>query len=243
MVEECIAINSGNTEKILDLLNEYYKQYNLTLVEEKIGSRRSKYTTGPKKYNNHDEYFADNDSSDATDGMATNFYVITDIVSAPNWCVMIFQEHLAIYTLAADNRLTEFLSKELETSAFIYNGSDSVGGYFEFGLWQDGELKDYIEIMIEMVASIIMISGQPRTYGVFTFLNQEIKGLIEEDKRTKGHIKEERIKKLYEHIYEERDKVLDKYGYGCGFDFKRGEADFKAFYLQGHPDDIRKCLL
>ena len=224
-------------------MNEYYKQYNLTLVEEKIGNRRSKYTTGPKEYSDREEYFAENGPCDAPDSMATNFYLITDIVSAPNWCVMIFQEHLAIYTLAADNRLTEFLSKELETSAFTYNGSDSVGGYFEFGLWQDGELKDYIEIMIEMVASIIMISNQPRTYGAFTSLNQEIKGLIEEGKRTKGHIKEERIKKLYEHIYEERDKVLDKYGYRCGFGFDRSESDFKAFYLQGHPDDIRKFLL
>ena len=236
MVWAYIGINSGDTEKVLDLLNEYYQQFKLTLVEEQIGNRRSKYTTGSKEYNNHEEYFADNGISDVPGSMTTNFYLMTDIVSAPNWCVVVFSLNLATYTLSTDNRLSKFLSKELKTNLFSHYINRYIDA-FEFEFWQNGEISDYIHIISSMVID------ETATYGVFTSLDQEIEEIVEYDsKRTDGNIGGEKTGQFYKHAIEETNKLLDKYGYKCGFGFDRSESDCKAFYLKGHPNDINKVL-
>jgi len=49
-------IRSNNSSRILGLIDQYFNDYNLQLVEERIANRKGKYLNSPKTYTNLTEY-------------------------------------------------------------------------------------------------------------------------------------------------------------------------------------------
>jgi hypothetical protein len=137
------AIKSTDHDQILDLTNRYFSKVNLRLVEEKIGTRVSKYTTVSKCYPNLKEYDL-SEIRPLTQHQAqftTNFDFFINLEKSSGWSAFYFPTRLAQYTLNIDKELTSFLSERLDTIAF---------DYFEYTVvdqklirsYQNGELKD-----------------------------------------------------------------------------------------------------
>ena len=125
------AIKSTNYDKVLELTNSYFEKFGLHLIEERVGDKKGKFTLSPKSYKNLQEYetreikpmIGAGDKVEFT----TNFDFFSNLSINPDWCVFSYPTRLAKFTLSIDSDLTEFLSKELDTTAFDYFNYSVVG--------------------------------------------------------------------------------------------------------------------
>lgn len=109
-----IGVKTNDSEKLLDETNNYYQQFNLSLVEERIGKRLGKYVNSPRSYLNLQEY--DNYNSNLTRGkniyFTTNFDLFDSTGDNEKWRIFIYNPRLAKYTLNINSAFASFLSEK-----------------------------------------------------------------------------------------------------------------------------------
>jgi len=136
-----LAIKERESNEILDVINEYYNQYNLSLVEERIGDRSGKYAKSKKWYKNLEDYSADLPIQ--RQFFTTNFE-FNDALQRNKWKVCYDNLREAQYTLSINSQLTEFISKKLQATTFQYLRFDITGMHY-LKSYENGNIEDIFE--------------------------------------------------------------------------------------------------
>lgn len=145
-----VAVQSKDIDKILEVIADYYRQFNLELAELAIGNRQSKYMTLGKRYIddlsfikaiNYGSVFDLND-------VATFFNLYKDIMGNEDWTIIQFRWYASRYNLDADDNLVEKLSEKLNTKVIRYRRGEeyySIVG-FENGILADELTFEYTDV-------------------------------------------------------------------------------------------------
>ena len=143
------AIKTKDTEKTIELIEEYLAISNLHIVEERIGDRKGKYATSPHHYNTLEEYDKDelykNIDKRFTIEFQTAFSIFEPTSENPEWTILYFQPFLAKKTTDMNSKLAKYLSQKLHTTTYEYNEYSVVDWYIA-STYEDGALQDQIQI-------------------------------------------------------------------------------------------------
>lgn len=157
-----IGIKSNDSEKVLVLTDEYYNQSGLSIVEERIGNKNSKYTTAPTSYPSLTEYDRQTDEqlSKFLPAYSTNFDFYENLVENPEWKAFLYNPQLADHTLNINKNLASFLSKNLNSTAIEYLRFD-IPCYISIRMWMNG---DEVDEFVTSDFQIETVSGYFKQY-------------------------------------------------------------------------------
>lgn len=142
------AIKSKDSEAVLDVVAKYFKENNLTLVEEKVFGRTGKYVNSPKEYEDLEEYQESEiiPYLNSAYSFTTNFDFYSDLKVNSDWCIIFYHTGLANLQLSIDEDLTKMLSKELNTFCVdLYQ--NTVVGQVIIRSFEKGHAKDLLFIL------------------------------------------------------------------------------------------------
>lgn len=217
-----IAIKDKPAEEILEILDEFYRGFNLSLVEEKIGNRQSRFTTSAQQYENLQKYeevrskkFQESEK-DSGETLTTEFDFFEKPLPNSDWCLIEYPQRYAKHALDADVRLVVFLSKRLNIPIITYARDDTMT-FVGTSIWENGESKDAFE----------------------TYDSDIVEG--------SGYFEQFKGKKVED--YEEIFKIVDPYFEKMGLNLKdeaipwSNDISRRPMYLKGSPENIIKFLI
>ena len=215
------GIKSNSVDNILDFANQYFSQFDLSLVRERIGDITGKFATGSKSFSDLGEYDEKEIKPCLERGceFTTNFNLFTNIKENPGWIVFSFPIRLADITLSIDEDFTVFISEKLSTSAF---------DLYEYTVVDQVIIRGYKNGSVE---DKLFISGEGQlddAEGYFEKLEGlDREDLNEEEVETKADI----IAKFWDHI-RYSPTYLDSYDINSRI----------PLYLKGNSENILKFL-
>lgn len=213
-----IGVKNNDSEQVLVITNDYYNQYGLSIVEEKIGNKNSPYTSAQTVYTNLTEYDKHTDEQLAKfhPAYSTNFDFYENLQENPGWKVFLYNPRLADHTLNINRNLASPLSKNLNSIVIEYLRYD-VPCYVSIRTWINGELTD------EFMTSDFQIEN---VYGYFKqFENKQFES--------------------YDEVFNLLQPYFSKIGFNPeSKDFTPTEQENKRrpMYLKGKPENIEEFL-
>jgi hypothetical protein len=141
-----VAVRYNNTDAILDILQSYYSQLGLGLVEERIGSGSGKYATSPKQYLGLADYYAKERSTrPERQEFTTDFDLIENREKCLGWKIFFYYPYWADLTLGIDEKLAQEVSKSLKAKVVEYFFQYEIDGdKIVVRGWTDGQLIDHL---------------------------------------------------------------------------------------------------
>lgn len=209
-----IAIKTIDSEKLLDAVDEYYKGFGLSLVEERIGTRTGKYVQSPRSYVNFAEYDKFNAAQYEKANLTTNFDFYDQLEEPKGWSIFMYYPRLVKYTLNINSGFASFLSKKLSTTVIEY---------FQF----------------DIVCQVILRSHENGwTKDRFSTGDLEIdeaEGYFEQYMNKKVE--------SYDNIFTITEAYFQSIGYRAGSKLPDDEKSRRPMYLKGKPDDVENFVL
>ena len=136
-----IAIKTDKVEQVLEIANEYYNQFGLSLAEVSVGDKESQYTKERVKdiLDFQHSYRPKKEGQDIE--FSTDFDVHFNLEENRGWVIFSYNRRAAKKTLSNDEELAILISKRLFTEVVEYYRYDVVN-LLEIRKYQDGELLD-----------------------------------------------------------------------------------------------------
>lgn len=144
-MQQDVFILSTEVDNILGIIDQYYRQFDLELVELAIGNRQSKYMTLGKRYADWEAFSKATNHGSAFDlnDVTTFFDLWQNLEGNKDWTILKFLDYDARYTLFADDKFLEFLSRELDTKVVKYQ-EVRVASYYAIDSYDKGILEGNI---------------------------------------------------------------------------------------------------
>lgn len=142
-----IAIRSKDTDKILEVTADYYRQFNLELTELGIGSRQSKYITLGKRYANWQAFLEAirYGSAFQMNDVTTFLDVYGNVNGSEDWTIIEYRHTNARYNLSPDDKLAETLSRNLNIKVINFYDDCYDTGYYSILVYNNGILEDVLD--------------------------------------------------------------------------------------------------
>ncbi len=238
MSETCFtAVRYDDGEKLLDVANEFFKKYDLSLVEERIGNRRGKYARSPKHYKDLEEYYEIQEKQRRGKELSwtTNFLFFGNPSDNSGWKIFLYNEPVSpLHGVKTNENFSKHVSSKLNAKCIDYSYY-SVVDQLRLRCFRDGKLTDELCFMFD--------NGVDFASGFFKKF-EGTKGTIKDswtNERFEGK-EAEAIEAKHKEIWQAQYDFLDKEGFNIekiqwGYD---SETNRRPMYLKGGPSAIQK---
>lgn len=144
-----MAVRYEDTDAILDILQPYYSEKGLGLVEERIGASSGKYATSPKQYADLVAYDAqERETRPENQEFTTDFDLYEKRKKSWDWKIFFYYPYWADLTLNVDRQLAQRISGSLGVRVIEYFFHyKPEGDRIIVRGWDKGELVD--ELLVE----------------------------------------------------------------------------------------------